>query len=235
MIDVLLQHWKFLLVIVLNHSKTADPCIFNPFRIRKQINGLVQYLNLLNKFMHSIAEEGGLDTASKNFTNHSVCKTVVMKLKRAGVASRDITAITGHESEESLKSYDENDLADHKKLSNIIAGKDIESEMIFSSQQTITQLNAMHSISRTSINEYSIASSFQFQLATTTSTLCTMLIPSLCTTNQYDNGTKKSNFTPTYTMNNCTVYLAPDHAPIPSELSSRKRKRPIIIDSDDSD
>ena len=44
----------------------------------------------------------------KNFTNHSVRKTVVMKLKKAGVASRDITAITGHKNEESLKSYEEN-------------------------------------------------------------------------------------------------------------------------------
>ena len=57
-------------------------------------------VNSINKFMQKIAEDGGLDTKNKNFTNHSVRKTVVMKLKKARVASRDITAITGHKNEE---------------------------------------------------------------------------------------------------------------------------------------
>ena len=46
----------------------------------------------------------------KNITNHSTRKTLVKKLKKAGVDGRNVTAITGHETEESLRDYDENDL-----------------------------------------------------------------------------------------------------------------------------
>ncbi len=48
-------------------------------------------------------------------------KTVVKKLKKAGVATRDITAITGHKSEESLRDYDDNDISEHRHLSKQIS------------------------------------------------------------------------------------------------------------------
>lgn len=95
---------------------------------------------MLNKFIHILLlTEEGIHNYSKSFTNHSVRKTVVMKLKRAGDASWDITAIIEHKNGKSLKSYDENDQADHKKLRNIIVGQEIKSQfrMTFSSQQTM--------------------------------------------------------------------------------------------------
>ena len=48
-----------------------------------------------------------------------------MKLMRAGVASWDFAAITGHKNEERLKSYDDH-LVNHIELSNIIVGKRIK-------------------------------------------------------------------------------------------------------------
>jgi len=57
--------------------------------------------------MKDITMQASLQTIQKNFTNHSMRKTVVKKLKKAGVATRDIAAITGHKSEESLRDYDD--------------------------------------------------------------------------------------------------------------------------------
>ena len=45
--------------------------------------------------------------SGKNIANHSISKTLVKKLKKAGVDGRNITAITGHKTEESLKDCDE--------------------------------------------------------------------------------------------------------------------------------
>ena len=45
--------------------------------------------------------------------SYSVRKVTVQKLKKAGVSSREITAIMGHKTEESLKDYDAIDRDDH--------------------------------------------------------------------------------------------------------------------------
>ena len=42
------------------------------------------------------ATMGGLDITKKHFTNHSVRKTTIRKLKKAGVSNDKIIAITGH-------------------------------------------------------------------------------------------------------------------------------------------
>ena len=46
-------------------------------------------VNVLNQFMKNMAKEGGLDITAKNFTNHSVQKTIVRKLKKAEASSRE--------------------------------------------------------------------------------------------------------------------------------------------------
>ena len=54
--------------------------------------------------------KGWLGGARKEYTNHSTHKTLVKKLKKTGVDGRNIAAILGHKTEESLRDYDENDL-----------------------------------------------------------------------------------------------------------------------------
>ena len=78
-------------------------------------------VNTINRYMKDITMQAGLQTTQKNFTNHSMRKTVVKKLKKAGVATRDIAAITGHKSEESLRDYDDNDIGEHRELSKKIS------------------------------------------------------------------------------------------------------------------
>ena len=58
--------------------------------------------NQIASFMNEIKWSAKLDM-SKCITNHSVRKTMVKKLKNAGVSNAEIIAITGNKSEDSLK------------------------------------------------------------------------------------------------------------------------------------
>ena len=55
-------------------------------------------------------------------TQISLWRVTVQKLRKAGVSSREIIAITGHKTEESLKDYDDIDHDDHRRLSEILSG-----------------------------------------------------------------------------------------------------------------
>ena len=106
--------------------KNTGPLYLRPL---PQPKGAVWYskqpvgtVNTINRYMKDIAEKAGLGDSGKNITNHSTRKTLVKKLKKAGVDGRNIAAITGHKTEESLRDYDENDLEDHRRLSTFISG-----------------------------------------------------------------------------------------------------------------
>ena len=73
--------------------------------------------------MKNMAKEGGLDFTAKKFTNHSVSKTAVRKLKKAEASSREIMAITGRKNEQSLADYDNLDSENHLHLGEILSGK----------------------------------------------------------------------------------------------------------------
>ena len=77
-------------------------------------------MNQIDRFMESIATKAGLDVTNKRFTNHSLRKTTVTKLRKAGATSREIMAITGHKSEQSLADYDALDLSDHRHLGEVL-------------------------------------------------------------------------------------------------------------------
>ena len=56
-------------------------------------------VNTIDSYMKKISEKAKISGTGKNITNHSTRKTLVKKLKKAGVDGRNITAITGHKSE----------------------------------------------------------------------------------------------------------------------------------------
>ena len=58
-----------------------------------------------------------------NNTQISVRRVTVQKLRKAGISSREIIVITGHKTEESLKNYDDINRDDHRRLSNILSGR----------------------------------------------------------------------------------------------------------------
>ena len=54
--------------------------------------------------MHEkISNLAGLDCTNKKFTNHSLQKTTVRKLQKAGISNDKIAAITGHCNKQSLR------------------------------------------------------------------------------------------------------------------------------------
>ena len=67
----------------------------------------------------------------------------VQKLKKAGVSSREIIAITGHKIEESWKDYDAIDNDDHRRLSIILSdtsramNTDVASQPSLSNTQSV--------------------------------------------------------------------------------------------------
>lgn len=77
-------------------------------------------IHTINTYMKEIAKDGRLDCTNKKFTNHSVRKTTVKKLQKAGVSNDRIAAITGHRNEQSLRDYADADPEDHKALSGIL-------------------------------------------------------------------------------------------------------------------
>ena len=76
-------------------------------------------INQIASFMDEIKRSANLDV-SKHITNHSVRKTLVKKLKKAGV-SNTVIAITGHKPEDSLKHYDEVNIDNHRRISKCIS------------------------------------------------------------------------------------------------------------------
>ena len=103
--------------------KNSGPLYLQPLRKPKpSVWYSVQRLgiNQIASFMDEIKQSANLDV-SKRITNHSVRKTLVKKLKKAGVSNTEIIAITGHKSEDSLKHYDEVDIDDHRRISKCIS------------------------------------------------------------------------------------------------------------------
>jgi integrase len=67
--------------------------------------------NALSNLMSNISKLANL---SMNYTNHSIRATSITEMDEAGVASRHIMRISGHESETSIKNYS-NRLSDKKR------------------------------------------------------------------------------------------------------------------------
>ena len=90
--------------------RNSGPLYLRPL-VRFTAGGDVWYssqpvgVNMINSFMSKMAEQAGLNTSNKRFTNHSVRKTTVRKLQKAGPPPSKITAITGHKSHQSLDDY----------------------------------------------------------------------------------------------------------------------------------
>ena len=69
-----------------------------------------------------MAIAAGLDiTPPQKYTNHSVRKTTVKKLKKGGASTLEIMAITGHKYQQSIADYNELDFDNHMRLGRILS------------------------------------------------------------------------------------------------------------------
>ena len=78
-------------------------------------------IRTIDTYMRNMAMLGKLDSTNKKFTNHSIRKTTVRKLQKAGVPNDRIAAITGHRNEQSLRDYADADPDDHRTISSILS------------------------------------------------------------------------------------------------------------------
>ena len=107
---------------------STGPLYLTPWRKERQWSEATVWnarssvgVNQIDKFMESIATKGGLDATKKRFTNHSLRKTTVTKLRKFGATNREIMAITGHRNEQSLTEYDTLDIDDHRQLGKTLS------------------------------------------------------------------------------------------------------------------
>ena len=77
-------------------------------------------VNTLGNKMKTISRQAG---CSLMYTNHSLRATTVTVLDEAGIASRDIMAVTGHKSESSLKHYVRTSNSRKQDMSMIISSQ----------------------------------------------------------------------------------------------------------------
>ena len=78
-------------------------------------------INKINSFMKDMAKQSGLSNSNKRYTNHSVRKTMVHKLQKAGFSNDKIASISGHKSEQSLRDYSDIDMEDHQQISHTLS------------------------------------------------------------------------------------------------------------------
>ena len=78
-------------------------------------------VNKINGYIKEMTYLAGLQKSNKRYTNHSVRKTTVRKLQKAGFSNDKIASITGHKSEQTLREYSETDMDDHRQISHTLA------------------------------------------------------------------------------------------------------------------
>ena len=78
-------------------------------------------IHKINEMMKSIVTGTSLEHSSKCFSNHSARKTVVKKMKTAGLERSSIMKVTGHRNINSLDDYDEADENEQRQLSSTIS------------------------------------------------------------------------------------------------------------------
>ena len=97
-------------------------------------------VNKLNDTMKTIIEGTTLEDSWKTFTNQSARKTVVKKLKTAGLEGSSIVKVMGHRNKKSLDDYDEGDENEQHQLSHTIShSTNINSQLAWGNSSTSFQ------------------------------------------------------------------------------------------------
>jgi len=111
-------------------------------------------VNKLNDMMKAVVKGTTVEDSWKTFSNHSARKTVVKKLKTAGLEQSSIAKVTGHRNEKSLDDYDEGDENERRQLSHTIShGTNINSQLARGNSFT-----SIHSYTYSSSNTFNPSS-----------------------------------------------------------------------------
>lgn len=192
--------------------------------------------NTIGNIMKSMAS--CLNT-TKKLTNHSMRKTLVSKLKKAGQARNIICEITGHARESSLDDYDQIDENQRRNLSHIISGYQVSTNVRQPSKSCTNNLaNINPASSSTALNAPTIQ---QQSLEGSHQPMCfnSNIQPNRLTSfpPQYQmaafNNGRASSTIPVSNYSGCTINNYFNKSPLRSP--HKKRRRTFMLDSDDED
>lgn len=114
-------------------------------------------VNKLNDMMKVMIKGTPLEDSWKTFSNHSARKTVVKKLKTAGLERSSIVKVTGHRDEKSLDDYDEGDQNEQRQLFHTISyGTNINSQLAWRNSSTLLHSSTNSSSNKLTFNPSSL-------------------------------------------------------------------------------
>ena len=106
--------------------------------------------NTLGSLMKKAAEEDGLDG---RITNHSIRKTTVTTLSKAGVPLAKIMQVTGHQSIASIPTYDNKlSFEEQRQYNNILTGSSAAMTACSSKAMTSTQAESAYTAATASVD-----------------------------------------------------------------------------------
>ena len=128
-------------------------CVSNPSSqvwYKRQPRGV----NKINDMMKTVIRGTTLEDSWKTFSNHSARKTVVKKLKTAGLERSSIVKVTGHRNEKSLDDYDEGNENEQRLFSHTISnGTNLSSQLARGNSST-----SVYSSTNSSSNTFNLSS-----------------------------------------------------------------------------
>ena len=114
-------------------------------------------VNKLNDMMKVIIKGTPLEDSWKTFSNHSARKTVVKKLKTAGLERGSIVKVRGHRNEKSLDDYEEGDENEQRQLFHTISyGTNINSQLARANSSTLLHSSTNSSSNKLTFNPSSL-------------------------------------------------------------------------------
>ena len=79
-------------------------------------------VNKLSSIVKYVIKGSPLESNGKRYSNHSVRKATVKKLRSQGISKEDVRTVTGHKQSESLDAYDSGDENTLYQLSTTLSG-----------------------------------------------------------------------------------------------------------------
>ena len=83
-------------------------------------------VNKLSSIVKDVIKGSPLESNGKRYSNHSVRKATVKKLRSQGISKEDVRTVTGHKRAESLDAYDSGDENTLYQLSTTLSGANAE-------------------------------------------------------------------------------------------------------------
>ena len=187
--------------------------------------------NTINTFMKDMIAGTDVENGRKKLTNHSARKTLVRKLKSAGIPESSIIKVTGHTTTAGLTNYDPEDENEFQSMSNAVQNKQREQQQQQQQQQHQQQpQNNLQGSPNSMLNSSEVIDfNVQFSNQINRSKERGMIFNPF---NSFSSAISPPPQQPIYNFYNCQVTLGAD---IPRKAMNMPKRRRLIIDDSSED